>query len=137
VTIEIRAANGAARSDAELFYRAQLGRDVRLEADQEVLVARESDVIVAVLRLCPEAGTLLLRTVVVAADRRGQGIGRSLLVAASHAIGPRECWCFPWAYLESFYAAIGLLRVAADHVPVALLHRTNPECIATFRAARP
>ncbi len=46
---------------------------------------------VAALRLGPEGGTLLLRTVVVAEGRRGEGIGRALLREASRTIGPREC----------------------------------------------
>ena len=135
MSIAISTASGAARSTAEAFYRAQLGREVPLEIDQHVLVAREDETIVAALRLCPEAGTMLLRTVVVAKDRRGDGIGRSLLAAASQAIGSRECWCFPWSYLERFYAEIGLLRVPDASVPMALRHRTNVECIATYRAA--
>ena len=135
MSVEISTARGAARSRVEAFYRTQLGRDVPLENDQHVLVARDGEKIVAVLRLCPEAGTTLLRTVVVAKDRRGEGIGRSLLAAASQAIGPGECWCFPWSYLEHFYAEIGLLRVPDASVPMVLRHRTNAECIATYRTA--
>lgn len=123
------------RAEVEAFYRAQLRRDVPLEVDQEVLVARDGDAMVAALRLCPEAGTLLLRTVVVAEGRRGRGIGRSLLLEASRAIGRRECWCFPWTSLEGFYGAIGFARVPDAAVPAALRHRTNPEGIATYRAA--
>jgi N-acetylglutamate synthase-like GNAT family acetyltransferase len=124
--------------EVEAFYRAQLGREVPLEADQEVVIAHDSEAIVAVLRLCPEAGTLLLRTVVVAKDRRGQGIGRALLQVASRVIGARECWCFPWSYLERFYGQIGLVRVPDEDVPAALQHRWGrQECIPTFRAATP
>jgi len=123
------------RAEVDAFYRRELKREVPLEVDQEVCVARDGAAIVAALRLCPEAGTLLLRTVVVATDRRGQGIGRSLLEEASRAIGRRECWCFPWSYLESFYGAIGFVRVADTTVPAALLHRAMAEGIATFRAA--
>jgi predicted GNAT family N-acyltransferase len=124
------------RLGVEAFYRDQLGRDVPLERDQEVFVARDDDRIVAALRLCPEAGTLLLRTVVVAQDRRGEGIGRKLLSEASRAIGGRECWCFPWSYLERFYGAIGFVRVAADRVPADIRHRLDNECIPTHRPAR-
>ncbi len=132
--IAISIASARERSDVEAFYREQLGRDVPLEVDHEVVLARDGDAIVGALRLCPEAGTLLLRTVVVASDRRGQGIGRSLLVEASRAIGGRECWCFPWSYLEHFYGEIGLARVADARVPDALRHRTMTEGIATYRA---
>lgn len=125
------------RAEVDAFYQAQLGRDVGLELDQEVLVVRDSRDVVAALRLCPEAGTLVLRTVVVAEGRRGQGIGRSLLLEASKAIGRRECWCFPWSYLDGFYGAIGFVRVPDPDVPSALHHRRGSELIATYRAATP
>ena len=123
------------RRDVESFYRRELQRDVPLEDGQEVFVARDGADIVAALRLCSEAGALLLRTVVVTEARRGQGIGRSLLVEASRAIGPRACWCFPWTHLERFYGAIGFVRVPDATVPDALRHRTTPGGIATYRAA--
>ena len=123
------------RHDVESFYRRELQRDVPLEEGQEVFVARDGTNIVAALRLCSEADALLLRTVVVAGSRRGQGIGRSLLIEASRAIGPRACWCFPWTHLERFYGTIGFIRVADATVPEALRHRTTPGGIATYRAA--
>ena len=79
MTIAARAVRDEERSAVEAFYRPELKREVPLEAGQEVFAAREGDAIVAALRLCHEAGTLLLRTVVVAEDRRGRGIGRALL----------------------------------------------------------
>jgi predicted GNAT family N-acyltransferase len=137
VSVAISIADARGRSEVEAFYRDQLGRDVPLEADQQVILARDGDAVVGALRLCPEGGTLLLRTVVVAKERRGQGIGRALLSEASRAIGDRECWCFPWSYLEAFYGAIGLVRVPESAVPAALRHRTMTEGIATYRAPRP
>ena len=122
------------RRDVETFYRRELKREVPLELDQEVFAAMDGNDIVGALRLCPEAGTLLLRTVVVADGRRGHGIGRSLLREASDAIGPRACWCFPWAHLERFYGTIGFVRVPDATVPQALRHRTTRGGIATYRA---
>jgi N-acetylglutamate synthase-like GNAT family acetyltransferase len=135
MSIAVRAVSDAERADVEAFYRRELKREVTLQADQEVLAARDGETVVAALRLCPEAGTLLLRTVVVAETRRGQGIGRSLLQETSHAIGRRACWCFGWSYLEGFYGAIGFVRVPDAEVPELLRHRTGPGEIATYRAA--
>ena len=136
MSVAVVAVSAGERGEVGAFYRRELGRDVGLEADQEVFAARDGGAVVAALRLCPEAGTLLLRTVVVADGRRGEGIGRSLLLEASKAIGPRECWCFPWTYLEGFYGAIGFARVPDDSVPAALHHRWNRrEGIPTYRAA--
>jgi N-acetylglutamate synthase-like GNAT family acetyltransferase len=123
------------RADVESFYRRELGRDVLLEADQEVFAARDSS-IVGALRLCPEAQTLVLRTVVVAEGRRGRRIGRAMLALVSDAIGRRECWCFPWEHLEGFYGGIGFRRVDRERVPPTLLHRLGDGCIPTFREAR-
>jgi N-acetylglutamate synthase-like GNAT family acetyltransferase len=134
MSIAIAVVGADERAEVEAFYRAQLGRDVPLEVDQQVFAARDGNIVVAALRLCPEAGTLLLRTVVVAEGRRGQGIGHSLLLEASRAIGRRECWCFPWSYLDHFYMAIGLARASDAAVPDALRHRKGPDCIATYRA---
>ena len=134
MSVAIGTASAADRARVEEFYRAELGRDVPLAAEHEVLVALRDGSIVAALRLCPEAGTLLLRTVVVARDRRGQGIGRELLREASRVIGPRECWCFPWVHLEHFYSEIGLVRVPESAIPTALRHRYEAGCIATYRA---
>jgi len=136
MTVAIGVADARGRSEVEAFYRDQLGRDVPLEADQQVILARDGDAVVGALRLCPEAGTLLLRTVVVAKERRGQGIGRALLAEASQAIAGRECWCFPWSYLERLYADIGLARVSDHRVPAALWHRMEAGCIATYRAPK-
>jgi GNAT superfamily N-acetyltransferase len=123
------------RAAVEAFYRAELQRDVPLEPAQEVLVAREGARIVAAIRLCAEGGTLLL-TVVVAKDRRGQGIRRALLREADRAIGTRERRCFPWSHLERSYGAIGPARVSETTVPPAIRHRLDPGCIPTHRAAK-
>jgi len=135
MSIAVKAVRDDERADVEAFYRRELKREVLLEVDQEVLAARDGDAIVAALRLCPEAGTLLLRTVVVAEDRLGQGIGRALLQEASRAIGRRDCWCFAWSYLEDLYGAIGFVRVPDAGVPQLLRDRTGPNEIATYRAA--
>jgi predicted GNAT family N-acyltransferase len=137
VSVAISAVGDRQRSEVEAFYQSELGRDPLLAPDQELFVAGGDDEIVAALRLCPEAGTLLLRTDVVAKGRRGEGIGRALLLEASRAIGDRECWCFPWSYLERFYAEIGLARISDERVPVILRGRIEPGCVATYRRGSP
>lgn len=135
MTIVVECHATSDRAAVEAFYRRELGRDVALGPAEELVVAWSGAEIVGALRLFPEAGTLVLRTVVVAADRRGEGIGRALLRRASAAIGARECFCFPWSYLERFYGAIGLRRIAVADVPAELRHRLGDETIAIHRAA--
>lgn len=68
-------------------------------------------------------GTPELASLVVAADRRGEGIGQALVRALviSHQ-GPLYLFCL--AELESFYAQLGFQRVARRQLPrlLALIH---------------
>lgn len=117
------------------YYRCELGRDVGLDASQEVVCAREGDTVVGALRLYPDSDALILRTMVVADGRRGQGIGRALLEVASKQIGPRECYCFPWAHLERFYGRIGFLPVPLEVVPAHIRRWLGSGCVPTRRLA--
>jgi N-acetylglutamate synthase-like GNAT family acetyltransferase len=137
MNIAVARVGAGSRPEVESFYRRELGREVPLESDQEVFAARDGRILVGALRLCPEAKTLVLRTVVVADGRRGRGIGRAMLAIASEAIGRRECWCFPWERLERFYGAFGFQRVDPEQIPSTLLHRLGVGCIPTLREARP
>ncbi|HEV8229306.1 MAG TPA: GNAT family N-acetyltransferase [Candidatus Limnocylindria bacterium] len=119
------------------FYREELGRDVDV-GNEELFVARSGDDVVGAVRLYPEAGTLLLRTMVMTAALRGRGIGRQLLRFVEPAIGPRECYCFPWTHLEAFYGDIGFRRISDEQVPSALRHRFGtPDTIVMRRTPRP
>jgi N-acetylglutamate synthase-like GNAT family acetyltransferase len=68
-------------------------------------------------------GTPELASLVVAADRRGEGIGQALVRALviSHQ-GPLYLFCL--AELEGFYAQFGFQRVERSHLPrlLALIH---------------
>lgn len=64
-------------------------------------------------------GTPELASLVVAAERRGEGIGRALVQAlvARHQ-GPLYLFCL--AALASFYTALGFQQVARRHLPLTL-----------------
>lgn len=68
-------------------------------------------------------GTPELASLVVAADRRGEGIGQALVraLAASHG-GPLYLFCL--AALEGFYTRLGFQRVERAHLPrlLAMIH---------------
>ena len=65
----------------------------------------------------------MMASLVVAADRRGEGIGQTLVRAlvAQHQ-GPLYLFCL--AGLEGFYARLGFRRVERPHLPrlLALIH---------------
>lgn len=68
-------------------------------------------------------GTPELASLVVAADRRGKGIGQALVRAlVLRHQGPLYLFCL--AELEGFYAALGFRRVERSHLPrlLALIH---------------
>lgn len=69
-------------------------------------------------------GTPELASLVVAADRRGEGIGQALVRAlvASHQ-GPLYLFCL--VGLESFYTSLGFRRVERPQLPwlLAFIHR--------------
>lgn len=88
------------------------------------LVAEEEGVVIGIGQIKRHRdGTAELASLVVAAERRGQGIGHALVRAlvARHQ-GPLYLFCL--ATLESFYAALGFQQVARRHLPLtlALIH---------------
>ena len=84
------------------------------------LVAEEDGVVMGIGQIKRHRdGTPELASLVVAAERRGQGIGRALvhaLVARHH--GPLYLFCL--ASLESFYATLGFQSVARCQLPLTL-----------------
>ena len=88
------------------------------------LVAEEARIIIGIGQIKRHRdGTPELASLVVAAERRGEGIGQALvraLVARHH--GPLYLFCL--ATLAGFYAALGFQRVERRHLPLtlALIH---------------
>lgn len=84
------------------------------------LVAEEDGVVIGIGQIKRHRdGTPELASLVVAAARRGQGIGHALVRAlvARHQ-GPLYLFCL--ATLESFYAAVGFQQVARRQLPLPL-----------------
>ena len=59
---------------------------------------------------------LYLEDLFVRPDRRGQGIGRQLLVALAHIAVERGCGRFEWSVLDWNESAIGFYRRMGAHV---------------------
>jgi GNAT superfamily N-acetyltransferase len=98
------------------FYE-DVGYGIGVEPGDRIMAAREGKRFVAAVRLCREENTLVLRGMYVAQDRRGQGIGSRLLEAVAPAMGPRECWCLPYAHLQEFYSRIGFEECPLELAP--------------------
>lgn len=111
---------------ANRFYK--LAREKgKTQSSDEVYVTREGANIIAAVRLCPlsdrlngsqvPADKLLLRSLAVLPDYRRTGIGRQFMAYVAQQIGARECWCYPFSWLEGFYARTGFLTVTPDDAP--------------------
>ncbi len=104
------------------FY-ASVGYGGGAHPGDRLLVTRVEQLIVAAVRLCTEEGTLVLRGMYVAEERRGQGIGSRLLESISEGIGTSECWCIPFTHLTGFYSRIGFQVFNGETIPPFLAER--------------
>jgi len=101
-------------------YHSHIGRE------DEVYVIRDetqNNQIIAAVRLVRMSDYLILRSMVVSPNRRGEGVGKVLLKYLRPAIGDRECWCFPFEWLETLYASIGFSTIENKHCPPDILQK--------------
>jgi len=101
-------------------YFSQVGKK------DEVYVLRDTkqhNQIVAALRLVKTADYLILRSMVVSPERQRQGLGQILLEHLKQALTGRECWCYPFEWLESFYQHIGFITTSPDESPTLIRNK--------------
>lgn len=97
-----------------------------------MLIAEAGGQIVGAVRLCVEHGVRVLRTMRVRPDAQRRGIGRLLRGRFVTMLAKAECFCLPYAHLESFYGAIGFAPVGPEALPPHLAAR-----LAGYRVERP
>lgn len=89
---------------------------------EAVFVVRDSSTatIVAAVRLQPERNNdwWFLRSMCVAPDLRGQGIGQLLLDGLQDFLQDKACFCYPFVHLESFYRQGGFELIDIDDAEV-------------------
>lgn len=102
----------------ESAYFNQVGRKDEVYCLRAIHSANQ---IVAAVRLVKTADYLILRSMVVLPDLQRQGLGKYFLNQIDQALDQRTCWCFPFEWLEGFYASIGFKQIKAEHAPV-LIH---------------
>jgi N-acetylglutamate synthase-like GNAT family acetyltransferase len=101
---------------AKKFYKSarypnNIGRE------DEVYVVRHQSLIIATLKLVKLDQYLILRSMVVSPLYRRKGIGLFMLNNLVKKLAQRECWCFPFDGLESFYGAIGFKSCQPENSP--------------------
>ncbi len=118
----IEIAETADLARVQSFYLS-IGYGGGIHPSDRLLVSSADKSIVAAVRLCTECGTLVLRGMYVAEERRGLGIGSRLLESTSAVIGSSECWCIPYAHLTNFYSRIGFRVCEGKASPQFLAER--------------
>tara|TARA_R110001592_G_scaffold86031_1_gene254006 strand:- start:13127 stop:13567 length:441 start_codon:yes stop_codon:yes gene_type:complete len=101
-------------------YFNQVGRK------DEVFVLREisrDNRIIAAARLVKTADYLILRSMVVLPELQKQGIGKYFLEQLKPSLFNRACWCFPFEWLEGFYANIGFAPYPPENVPTLIRNK--------------
>ena len=118
---------GRARPDefeeAEAFYRSVERDPERVRACDTIVLARLERRVVGAVALCTTEGHLVLRTMVVREEMRGEGIGRALLDATVREIGPRPCWLLGFGDLIEFYGRVGFGVIDEGRAPAPLQRR--------------
>ena len=102
-----------------LLTAAALPLDGAAEALETGVVARDGEAIVGAAAIEPFGDAGLLRSVVVAADRRGSGIGASLVGASetlASELGIDELYLLTDT-AEAWFARRGYERTEREHVP--------------------
>ena len=111
---------------ANRFYK-QAHEKGKTQSSDEIHVARTGQQIIAAVRLCPirESKTLpdsspsklLLRSLAVLPEYRRTGIGTQFMEYIADQIRPRECWCYPFSWLQVFYEQFGYHIVEPEDAP--------------------
>ena len=120
--LEVGKASNHELSKVESFY-SEVGYSAELGESDTIVVAQENFEIVGSVRLCHEAGFLVLRGMYVSEQKQRMGVGAALLLNASKEIGLRECWCIPYDYLSSFYGQAGFREFQSNAAPPFLSAR--------------
>jgi len=104
-------------------YHSHIGREDEVYIVREQFSEDSDKKIVAAVRLVKLDRYLVLRSMVVSPNQQRKGIGRFLLEHLAPAIGERECWCFPFEWLEEFYALIQFKLFTPEQCPPVISNK--------------
>ena len=107
------------------FYKAA-NYFSQVSKKDEVYILRDStqnNSIIAAVRLVKTADYLILRSMVVLPERQRQGIGHFFLENLKPHLGRRNCWCFPFKWLETYYASIGFQTCLPEEAPILIRNK--------------
>ena len=120
--IAVRSIDRSEFSRALSFYQETEYKGGLTESDQVVIAERHGKLLAAV-RLCEEAGELVLRGMRVSTSVQRQGVGTRLLEGLVPLLRDRVCYCLPYRYLKEFYETIGFVELDPVDAPHLLQER--------------
>jgi predicted N-acetyltransferase YhbS len=106
----------------EEFYK-QAGYRGGVSKADITLAAKVDGRLAGVVRLCDEAGVIVLRGMHVAPAFQRQGIGRSLLAHCVAHLDRGVAYCLPYDHLVAFYGHVGFVEARAEALPSFLGER--------------
>lgn len=102
----------------QFYKRAKYHPSVNRE--DEIYVLRDASGIVGAVRLVKQFNHLILRSMVIDPAIREQGIGSHFLTKIVGQLNGRECWCYPFEWLEAFYAKAGFSPICPEASPAEI-----------------
>ena len=87
------------------------------KSDDIVIARSDNDAnkkIIGALRLCPVENSWLLRSMCIDESYQRQGIGLYMLNKIREQLSSKQCYCFPYQHLETFYASAGFQLIDAS-----------------------
>jgi GNAT superfamily N-acetyltransferase len=120
--IEVRTATPADHASILHAYGIWGYRGGLTPADS-VFMAFQGDTLIGLVRMVPEASTIVLRGMHIHPDYRRQGIGTQLLQSAMMWLGKQECYCLPYPHLVEFYSQANFHECAPHEIPSFLEER--------------
>ncbi|MGH1432315.1 MAG: GNAT family N-acetyltransferase [Neptuniibacter sp.] len=110
------------------FYKKN-GHKGRIEVGDTCAWLSTNHSIVAALRLSPshtsQGDYLLLRSLWVAKELRGQSLGSNLLKQVTRYLHENRmsCYCLTYPHLNAFYLSNGFIAISDDEAPTTLAQR--------------
>ena len=118
----VRVIDGDGKSLVDAFYEVE-GKSQRVDFAERFVVAEDSGHVVGVARLCDEHGHLVLRTMYLRQEYRGEGLGGLMLKRFASLLEGRDCYCLPFEDLIDFYGQVGFVPIQPGEAPSHLRER--------------
>ena len=106
------------------FFRDQ-GFRAQAPKSEDIYIAQLEQRIIGALRLQPFQPFWLLRSMCIDQDYQRQGIGLFMLKQLHAELNERQCFCFPFKYLDHFYQTAGFNPITPEQAPKIIADKFN------------